>query len=32
VVTSRALTDNEQWQTMQRGEFRVFKNGKSQAF
>ena len=32
VVTSRALTDNEQWHVMQKGEFRVFKNGKSQVF
>jgi glutamine amidotransferase len=30
VIASRALTDNEQWNVMQKGEFRVFKEGKSQ--
>jgi glutamine amidotransferase len=30
VIASRALTDNEEWNVMQKGDFRVFKNGKSQ--
>ena len=28
VIASRALTDNEEWQTMTKGEFLVFRNGK----
>ena len=32
VIASRALTDNEQWNVMQKGEFRVFKDGKLQKF
>jgi len=29
VVASSALTDNEHWQCMEEGEFRVFNNGRS---
>jgi len=29
VVASSALTDNEDWQCMEKGEFRVFNNGLS---
>jgi glutamine amidotransferase len=32
VIASQALTDNEQWNVMQKGEFRVFKDGKLQKF
>jgi len=32
VIASRALTDNEEWNVMQKGEFRVFKDGKSLKF
>ncbi len=29
VIASSALTDNEQWHCMEKGEFRIFNNGKS---
>ena len=29
VIASSALTDNEQWHCMEKGEFRVFNNGRS---
>jgi len=29
VIASSALTDNEHWQCMEKGEFRVFNNGRS---
>ncbi len=29
VIASSALTDNEQWNCMEKGEFRIFNNGKS---
>ena len=30
IITSRALTDNEEWHHMKKGEFSVFKNGMLQ--
>ncbi|MEX2523943.1 MAG: class II glutamine amidotransferase [Gammaproteobacteria bacterium] len=32
VVTSQPLTDNEEWNRMEKGEFLVFKNGDPQEF
>jgi glutamine amidotransferase len=32
IVTSRALTDNEEWHHMKKGEFVVFKDGVQQKF
>ena len=32
VIASRALTDNEEWHHMKKGEFTVFKNGTVQKF
>ena len=32
IVTSRALTDNEEWHHMKKGEFVVFKDGEQQKF
>ena len=29
VIASEALTDNEEWHRMEKGEFRIFNNGKS---
>ncbi|HIF50996.1 MAG TPA: hypothetical protein EYQ42_05665 [Thiotrichaceae bacterium] len=29
IIASHSLTDNEQWNCMEKGEFRVFSNGKS---
>lgn len=29
IIASSALTDNEQWHCMEKGEFRIFNNGKS---
>jgi len=32
IVTSRALTDNEDWNIMQKNEFKIFRNGLPQKF
>ena len=29
LIASRALTENEEWHCMEKGEFKVFNNGKS---